>query len=78
MALCFVFGLPCAAAQEYPTKSIEIVVGFPPEGSNDVVARILAPKLAEILAVPVVIELSRSRQVSNTPWRAMHTARVIF
>jgi hypothetical protein len=54
VALCFAFGLPWAVAQEYPTKSIRIVVGFPPGGSNDVVARILAPKLAEILALPAL------------------------
>ena len=56
VALCFALGIGWAAAQEYPNKSIRIVVGFPPGGSNDVVARILAPKLAEILAVRVVVE----------------------
>src|SRR3546814_20185659 len=33
-----------------------MVVGFPPGGSNDIVARILAPKLGEILGVSVVVE----------------------
>ena len=56
VTLCFVLGAGAAGAQEYPSKPIRIVVGFPPGGSNDVVARILAPKLADILGVPVVIE----------------------
>ena len=55
--LCCALGLAGgqARAQEYPSKPITMVVGFPPGGSNDMVARILAPKLGEILGVPVVI-----------------------
>jgi len=49
--------LPVAAmAQAYPVKPIRIIVGFPPGGSNDIVARILAPKLGEIIGAQVVIE----------------------
>ncbi len=44
-----------AQAQDYPNKSITMVVGFPPGGSNDMVARIFAPKMSEILGVPVVV-----------------------
>ena len=33
-----------------------MVVGFPPGGGTDVVARILAPPLSELLGQPVVIE----------------------
>jgi tripartite-type tricarboxylate transporter receptor subunit TctC len=52
---CMVLPL-CAAAQDYPNKPIKLIVGFPPGGSNDVVARIIGPKLAEALKTPVVIE----------------------
>jgi tripartite-type tricarboxylate transporter receptor subunit TctC len=44
-----------AQAQDYPSRPINLVVGFPPGGSNDMVARILAPKLGEVLGVPVVV-----------------------
>lgn len=49
--------LPAVAmAQDFPSRAIRMVVGFPPGGSNDVVARIIAPKMAEILKQPVVVE----------------------
>ncbi len=44
------------AAQDFPSRAIKMVVGFPPGGSNDVVARIIAPRMAEILKQPVVVE----------------------
>ena len=45
-----------AHAQSYPDKPIRMVVGFPPGGGTDVVARILAPRMSELLGQPIVIE----------------------
>ncbi len=45
-----------AQAQSYPDKPIRMVVGFPPGGGTDVVARIIAPRLAENIGQPVVID----------------------
>jgi tripartite-type tricarboxylate transporter receptor subunit TctC len=48
---------PCLAlAQAYPTKSVRIIVGFPPGGTTDLVARIFQPKFQEYLGQQVVIE----------------------
>ena len=43
-------------AQDYPNKPIRMVVGFPPGGGTDVVARIITPRYSELLGQPVVIE----------------------
>ena len=59
-ALCVVTALAAAfsaAAQApYPVKPIRFLVGFPPGGTNDIVARVLAPKLTEYLGQSVIVE----------------------
>ena len=47
---------PFAAAQNYPTKPIHIIVPLPPGGSNDVLARILGQKMSESFGQPVIVE----------------------
>ena len=49
---------PFAAAQTevYPARPVRLIVAFPPGGSVDVVARLVAPRLSETLRQPVVID----------------------
>jgi tripartite-type tricarboxylate transporter receptor subunit TctC len=50
--------LVCSAAsgQAFPTRPVHIVIGFPPGGGIDTVARLLGPKMSESLGQSVVID----------------------
>jgi tripartite-type tricarboxylate transporter receptor subunit TctC len=45
-----------AHAQQYPTKTLRFIVGFPPGGGTDIVTRIVAAKLTEALGQQVVVD----------------------
>src|SRR5258708_40293013 len=45
-----------AFSQNFPTKPAHIIVPFPPGGGADALARLMAPKLAEIWKQQVIVE----------------------
>lgn len=45
-----------APAQPFPSKPVRIIIGFPPGGGTDIVARTISPRLSEVLGQPVVID----------------------
>ena len=56
-ALACCLGASTAIAQgTYPARTITMMVGFAPGGGTDIVARIVAKKLAGVMAVGVVVE----------------------
>ena len=51
-----IVGSAFAQAQTYPSRQITLVVPFPPGGSTDVAARILAERMRAPLGQPIIIE----------------------
>jgi tripartite-type tricarboxylate transporter receptor subunit TctC len=45
-----------AGAQEYPVKPVRILIGFPPGGATDLVARVMAPKYMGIFKQQFIVD----------------------
>src|ERR1700754_1965182 len=45
-----------ALAQDFPTRSIKLVVPFPAGGPADTIARVYAEKLHQILGQPIIVD----------------------
>jgi tripartite-type tricarboxylate transporter receptor subunit TctC len=52
----WLFSAAEAAAQEWPQRSVRVIVPFGPGGGADIIGRIVAQSLQEKLGQPVVIE----------------------
>jgi len=58
LSVCILMAIagPAATQQAYPNKPIRLILPYPTGGSNDVLARLLAPKLSENWGQAVVVE----------------------
>ncbi len=56
LSLVILAGVVAAQAQTFPSRPITLVVPFPPGGSTDAAARIMAERMRAPLGQPVVIE----------------------
>src|SRR3954470_21990817 len=56
LALTLLAGVAGAQAQNFPSRSLTLVVPFPPGGSTDAAARIMAERMRAPLGQPIVIE----------------------
>ena len=66
--------VPHALAQTYPAKPIRFLVGFPPSGTNDIVARAVAQKVQEFVGQSIVVE---NRGGANTAIATELAARAV-
>ena len=53
---CALASSALVSAQSYPTKPVRMIVPFAPGGNTDIIARVFAPKMGEILGQQIIIE----------------------
>ncbi len=47
---------PLATAQAYPVKPVRMIVPFVPGGNTDIIGRVFAPKMSELIGQQIVVE----------------------
>src|SRR5262245_47125427 len=62
-----------AGAQAYPSRSVRLIVGYPPGTTPDILARVMSQWLSERLAVPFVVK-NRPGASSNMATEAVSRA----
>src|SRR5712691_6854749 len=64
---------PAARAQDYPTRLIKLMQGFPPGGNVEFVARLLANEMSKNLSQTIIVE-SKPGQAGNLAAEALAAA----
>jgi len=73
-ALLFAVFAGSALGQAFPSRPVRVIVPFPPGGSADSLARVLAPRLSEVLGQPILIE---NKAGASANIGADHVARAL-
>ena len=56
LLLLVAFGARALAQEAYPSKPIRVVVGYSAGGGNDLIVRVIAPRLGEALGQPLIVD----------------------
>src|SRR5260221_5079503 len=56
MGISAIASIGSASALDYPTRPVRFVVGYPPGGATDIIARLIGQRLSEKLGQQFVIE----------------------
>ena len=59
-----------AGAQAYPTRPVQIIVGYPPGGATDAIARLIAQQLSERLGQQFMSTIDRGLVAISAPRRS--------
>jgi tripartite-type tricarboxylate transporter receptor subunit TctC len=54
--LALLLPVASAIAQDFPARQIRLIVPFPAGGPNDIIARVIGQRMAEIIKQPVIID----------------------
>ena len=67
-------GIFSAQAQEYPTRPVQVLIGFPPGGSSDIVGRYVMQKMSDLTGNQFVVE-NRTGAGGNLAFAAVAAAK---
>jgi tripartite-type tricarboxylate transporter receptor subunit TctC len=56
IALAAIAGAATSAESNYPTRPVRLIVGYPPGGSTDIAARLIAQKLTPVFSQNVIVD----------------------
>ncbi len=73
-AFAVLFGTAAAQADTYPSHPITLMVGFPPGGPTDALARLLGKGMEKALHQPIVVETASGASGTISTGRVVHAA----
>ena len=73
-ALAILFGTAAAPADDYPSHPITMMVGFPPGGPTDALARLVGKGMEKALHQPIVVETAAGASGTIATARVVHAA----